>query len=357
MDVDGTLTDGKIYMGSDGEAMKAFNIKDGCGLSQILPKYNIIPIIITARESKILENRCHELNITEFYQKSKDKLSTLTSILKNYNADLSSVAYIGDDLADLEVMKAVKVSGGAILCPADAIPQIRNIADYISPIKAGDGAVRDCIDSYLLRSKEENVLEAKFDMKESFLELYNNFKQLLTLHNPTLSHAPLTSISFTAFLFSDCIKQDVETILTLKENNNTPTRYSEGIIRNICEQVIEFIYLHRNPSLLPDYYGTNEQIEPNSITVISAIRRSINRCDTIHDMAVAINEETGTADELSLYEAYLFLHDSYMTSFMELFDAVASIQKGEVSSDGNIDFLILSTALRKFMEAYKSVAR
>ena len=150
MDVDGTLTDGKIYMGSNGEAMKAFNIKDGYGIAVILPQNNIIPIIITARQSKILENRCQELHITEFYQGSKDKPQTLTAILAHYNADLSSVAYIGDDLTDLSAMKAVKVAGGTVLCPADAIFQIRAIADYVSPIKAGDGAVRDCIDNYLI---------------------------------------------------------------------------------------------------------------------------------------------------------------------------------------------------------------
>ena len=65
MDVDGTLTDGKIYMGQIDEAVKAFNIKDGAGISHVLPKYNIKPIVITARNSKILENRCKELNIVE----------------------------------------------------------------------------------------------------------------------------------------------------------------------------------------------------------------------------------------------------------------------------------------------------
>ena len=61
MDVDGTLTDGKIYMGQDGEMAKAFDIKDGAGIALVLPKNNIIPVIITARESKILANRCEEL--------------------------------------------------------------------------------------------------------------------------------------------------------------------------------------------------------------------------------------------------------------------------------------------------------
>ena len=61
MDVDGTLTDGKIYMGPNGETIKVFDIKDGCGIKDILPQYDIIPVIITARETKMLENRCKEL--------------------------------------------------------------------------------------------------------------------------------------------------------------------------------------------------------------------------------------------------------------------------------------------------------
>ena len=63
MDVDGTLTDGKIYMGAAGEVMKAFDIKDGCGIKDILPRCYITPIIITARESKILTNRCDVITI------------------------------------------------------------------------------------------------------------------------------------------------------------------------------------------------------------------------------------------------------------------------------------------------------
>ena len=107
MDVDGTLTDGKIYMGQDGEVAKAFDIKDGAGIFLILPKLDIIPVIITARESRILENRCKELGITELYQNSKDKLKTLTNILSKYGADLSSVAYAGDDLPDIPCMEEI----------------------------------------------------------------------------------------------------------------------------------------------------------------------------------------------------------------------------------------------------------
>ena len=145
MDVDGTLTDGKLYIGATGEILKAFNIKDGCGISLILPKMGIIPIIITARESDILEVRCAELNIREIHQGSLDKLETLKQVLSSYGDGLDSVAYIGDDLPDIPCMKAVSEAGWMVLCPDDAIPEIKALSDYVSNIKAGEGAVRDCI--------------------------------------------------------------------------------------------------------------------------------------------------------------------------------------------------------------------
>ena len=84
MDVDGTLTDGKIYMSDNGELFKAFDIKDGCGIHDILPQDGIVPVIITARSSKILANRCKELDITEYHQGCKQKYDKLISILADY---------------------------------------------------------------------------------------------------------------------------------------------------------------------------------------------------------------------------------------------------------------------------------
>ena len=156
MDVDGTLTDGKIYMGQDGEMAKAFSIKDGAGISLILPKMGVIPIIITARASGILRNRCIELGITELHQGSKDKLKTLKGILERYGAELSSVAYAGDDLPDIPCMEAIKRAGGSVLCPADAIPEIKILADYVSGYEAGKGAIRDCI-NYLAQRRKNNI--------------------------------------------------------------------------------------------------------------------------------------------------------------------------------------------------------
>ncbi len=157
MDVDGTLTDGKIYMGQDGELAKAFDIKDGCGILLELPRYNIIPVIITARQSKILEKRCDELKIKELHQGIKDKLKTLEEIVDKYESTLSSVAYAGDDLPDIPCMEEVKKAGGVVLCPSDAIPEIKALANFISGYKAGDGAIRDMIRYLGSRTLESNV--------------------------------------------------------------------------------------------------------------------------------------------------------------------------------------------------------
>lgn len=142
MDVDGTLTDGKIYMSPSGEAMKAFNIKDGYGIHDMLIPYGITPVIITGRCSDILLNRCKELGITEIHQGIKDKVQVLHQITD----DLSSVAYIGDDLNDLPCMEVVKQSGGLVGCPYDAVDKIKAIADNASQHNGGDGAVRDFIE-------------------------------------------------------------------------------------------------------------------------------------------------------------------------------------------------------------------
>lgn len=152
MDVDGTLTDGKIYMGQDGELFKAFDIKDGYGVKCLLPEVNIIPVVITARNSRIVENRCHEMGVSELYQGKMDKYATLMQILRKYSEldktdyTLANVAYVGDDLLDLQCMQPIKEAGGFIACPNDAIEEVKNIANYVAAKDAGDGAVREIIE-------------------------------------------------------------------------------------------------------------------------------------------------------------------------------------------------------------------
>lgn len=142
MDVDGTLTDGKIYMSTQGEWCKAFNIKDGCGIHDIAIFNGITPVIITGRKSDIVLNRCKELSIREVYQGVSNKIEKLTSI----TSDLSVVAYIGDDINDLSCMSSVKAAGGIVGCPKDAVKKVLELADYVADHNGGDGAVRDFIE-------------------------------------------------------------------------------------------------------------------------------------------------------------------------------------------------------------------
>lgn len=144
MDVDGTLTDGKIYMGDNGEVFKAFDIKDGCGIHDILIPNGIIPVIITGRTSKILENRCKELGITELHQGVFDKIGKLREVIKEEN--FSRTAYIGDDINDMSCMREIKQAGGIIGCPKDAVKEVKEISDFISERNGGNGAVREFIE-------------------------------------------------------------------------------------------------------------------------------------------------------------------------------------------------------------------
>lgn len=142
MDVDGTLTDGKVYMGNNGEVCKAFNIKDGCGIKDIAVPFGLIPIIISGRQSNIVINRCEELGISEIHQKVDNKTEKLLEIV----TDLSRVAFIGDDINDLPCMNEIKKAGGIVGCPKDAAKTVIQCADYVTERRGGEGAVRDFIE-------------------------------------------------------------------------------------------------------------------------------------------------------------------------------------------------------------------
>ena len=151
MDVDGTLTDGKIYMGQNGELFKAFDIKDGYAIKEMLPSMGIIPVIITARESQIVEHRCQELGVKELHQGCRDKIGKVREILKAYGQrdgkvyDLSSVAYVGDDLLDLQCIEPISQDGGFTACPADAAEEVKAAVNYVCKRNAGNGAVREFV--------------------------------------------------------------------------------------------------------------------------------------------------------------------------------------------------------------------
>ena len=141
MDVDGTLTDGKLHISDSGEFFKSFNVKDGYGINVLCKQNNIVPVIITARNSEIVKKRAEEIGIVEVYQGVKDKVTVMNRVSEKYNIDLRNSAYIGDDIPDLDCMKLCGYAG----CPADAVEEVKKICDFISVKKGGDGAVRDFI--------------------------------------------------------------------------------------------------------------------------------------------------------------------------------------------------------------------
>ena len=146
MDVDGTLTDGKIYMGNDGELFKAFDIKDGYAIANILKQNSIIPVILTGRQSKIVENRANELGIKHIYQNVSNKLEKLDQIVKELNIGLSNVMYVGDDNNDLPCIEYINKNNGLSACPSDASKAVKENVNYIANLNGGKGAVREIID-------------------------------------------------------------------------------------------------------------------------------------------------------------------------------------------------------------------
>lgn len=146
MDVDGTLTDGRIYIGTQGEVMKAFDVRDGYAIANILPSHSIEPAIITGRISEIVQHRAQELKITMLYQGVSNKLDQLIRIAEEKQIKKEEIAYIGDDLNDLDCIQFC----GMTACPHDAVSDVLKQVDYICTQSGGRGAVREFID-YLTR--------------------------------------------------------------------------------------------------------------------------------------------------------------------------------------------------------------
>lgn len=155
MDIDGTLTDGKIYMSSQGELFKSFDVKDGFGIHDLLPQAGIVPVILTSRESAIVQNRCRELGIDLCYQGCRNKEAKLIELASEFGlcSDKQGIyweiAYIGDDIIDLPCMRRC----GLVGCPADAVDAVKMLAHYVSTKNGGSGAAREFIE-YIIGLKE-----------------------------------------------------------------------------------------------------------------------------------------------------------------------------------------------------------
>lgn len=157
LDIDGTMTDGKIYMGPEGEICKAFHVRDGYGLHDLLPSASIEPVVITGRSSRIVQKRCEELGISSVHQGVTDKAFVLRELLEKKHLSYAQAAYMGDDLNDIHCMENVKQGGGFVGCPADAVLPVKELADYICSANGGDGAVREFIDWMFLMMERRTL--------------------------------------------------------------------------------------------------------------------------------------------------------------------------------------------------------
>ena len=145
LDVDGTLTDGGIYRGNNEEELKRFNVKDGYAIVNA-QKLGIEFGIITGRKSELVEIRSNELKIKYLYQGISEKTVILKEIMQKTGLKKEEIAYMGDDLNDILIMKQSGLTGA----PKDAADEVIQIVDFVSEKNGGSGAVREFVE-YILK--------------------------------------------------------------------------------------------------------------------------------------------------------------------------------------------------------------
>ena len=143
-DVDGVLSSPRILLHPDGDLMRTMNTKDGYAIQHAARRGYPIAII-TGGRSESIALRFRRLGLTDVYLGSSDKMVDFQNFLDNYEFEPDEILYMGDDLPDYEVMKRA----GVACCPADAVEEIKSVAQYISPIAGGEGCARDVIEQVL----------------------------------------------------------------------------------------------------------------------------------------------------------------------------------------------------------------
>ena len=143
-DVDGVLTDGGMYFSEKGELLKKFNTRDGMAI-ELLHKFSIKSIFLTGENSKIVKARASKVRVDECYVNIKRKEVMLSKICKKFNVKPDNVAYIGDDINDIKIMKLVGFSG----CTSDSTKEAKSVSDFICKTKGGQGALREFVDLIL----------------------------------------------------------------------------------------------------------------------------------------------------------------------------------------------------------------
>lgn len=147
IDVDGVMTDGSIVLDNEGNEYKMFHVRDGHGIRMLL-RAGLKGAIITGRQSKVVEIRARELGITDVYQRCHDKTAALDRITGKYGIGYAEVAYMGDDIVDVPVLRRA----GLPIAVNDASDEAREVASMITKNRGGRGAVREVCD-FLLKAK------------------------------------------------------------------------------------------------------------------------------------------------------------------------------------------------------------
>jgi len=148
LDVDGTMTDGRLYYGSGGEALKVFHVRDGLGIKH-LDRAGIHVAVISGRSSKMVSVRCRELGVKHIIQGAEDKVAAFEKVRRKLKFAVSECACVGDDIVDVPLMKAVKLAFAVSDAHAEAI----EAAHVVTSLPGGQGAVREVCD-YLLDARK-----------------------------------------------------------------------------------------------------------------------------------------------------------------------------------------------------------
>jgi len=158
-DVDGVLTDGSVFVSTDGEMLRTMNIRDGYALKSAVDcGYNVC--IISGGSNEGVRVRLRNLGITDIHLGVSDKVATFDEYTEIYNIKQEEVLYMGDDIPDYHVMQLV----GLPSCPQDACPEIKSISKYISHKNGGKGAVRDVIEQVMkVQGKWMDNFDGKHD--------------------------------------------------------------------------------------------------------------------------------------------------------------------------------------------------
>jgi 3-deoxy-D-manno-octulosonate 8-phosphate phosphatase (KDO 8-P phosphatase) len=163
LDVDGVMTDGRIIMDDEGRQLKNFNVRDGHGL-KIIQRYGIKIAILTGRKSEVVNHRASDLEIKDVYQGALNKKEVFKEILVQHKLAAISVAFMGDDIIDIPVLKQV----GFSVAVADAVDVVKKNVDYVTKNKGGHGAVREVCEMILQAQGKWPEIAEKYEFSSEF---------------------------------------------------------------------------------------------------------------------------------------------------------------------------------------------